>query len=356
MNARERVHAILNRQPVNRLPVDLWHTPEIGEELRLYFGVDNDLDLYRAMGLDKLVWVFPEYRSAGGEAAGAQPGAQSAGGRTMWGVPLRGVQAGAAHYDEFGEPPMQAYGSATDVERYEWWPDPDRFDYDGAVAQANETARDFAVLGPWVSFFEIYCQLRGIEQALMDVALAPDLVDAVLDRVEEVQTEMLKRYLSRASDHVTAVFVSDDVGGQNGPLFSPAAWARHLQPRMTRWCDLIHSFDLKVFYHSDGGFEPLIEPLLDCGIDVLNPVQHVCPGMDMAELKRKYGERVVFHGGVDNQSVLPFGTPEDVRRETRCCLDTLGAGCEGFICCSCHNVQPGTPLENILAMVETVLG
>jgi uroporphyrinogen decarboxylase len=122
---------------------------------------------------------------------------------------------------------------------------------------------------------------------------------------------------------------------------------------MKRWCGLIHSHGLKVFYHTDGAARPLLKPILDCGVDVLNPIQHICPGMDMAELKREFGKQVIFHGGVDNQSVLPFGTPDDVRAEVKRCLATLGAGREGFICSSCHNVQPGPPLENILAMVET---
>jgi uroporphyrinogen decarboxylase len=76
--------------------------------------------------------------------------------------------------------------------------------------------------------------------------------------------------------------------------------------------------------------------------------------MDLAELKKEFGPRVIFHGAVDNQSVLPRGTPDDVRAEVKECLRTLGAGREGFICCSCHNTQAGTPIENIVAMVETV--
>ena len=107
-------------------------------------------------------------------------------------------------------------------------------------------------------------------------------------------------------------------------------------------------------YHTDGAARPLLNPIVACGVDVLNPIQHACPGMDMAELKKEFGDRVIFHGGVDNQSVLPFGTPEVVRAETRDCLATLGAGGQGNICCSCHNVQAGTPLENVFALVETV--
>ena len=111
---------------------------------------------------------------------------------------------------------------------------------------------------------------------------------------------------------------------------------------------------MRVLYHTDGAAGDLLESLIDCGIDVLNPIQHVCSGMECAPLKKRYGDRVIFHGGIDNQGVLPFGSPEDVRRETEECLRTLGGDRQGYICCSCHNVQAGTPVENILAMVETV--
>jgi len=352
MKSKERVLATLNRQAVDRLPVDLWHTPEVGAMLREHCGVERDLDMYRALQLDKIVWVFMDYKTEESESLGSQVGAEAAGSRTMWGVPLKGVQAGAAHYDEFGEAPLKAYQTAASLDAYPWWPDVDRFDYETALSSAREASREFVVIGPWVSFFEVYCQLRGIEQALMDLALNPDLVEAVLDRVEAIQTEMMKRFLSQAGDTVDLVFISDDVGGQTGLLMSPEMWRRHLQPRMQRWCELIHAFGKRVFYHTDGAAEALIQPLIDCGIDVLNPIQHTCPGMGTESLKRKYGDHIIFHGGVDNQRVLPFGSPADVRAEVRTLLATLGAGRSGFICCSCHNVQAGTPLENILAMID----
>ncbi len=356
MTPRERILAILNRQPVDRLPVDLWHTPEISAALRRHFGVTDDFAMWHALGLDKIVWDFIDYQTDAGERAGGQSGAgaESGGDRTMWGVPLQNIQAGAAHYAEFGTAPLTGYDTPAALEHYPWWPKVDRFDYDGAVALAARASRDYAVIGPWVSFFEIYCQLRGLEQSMLDLIESPELVEAILDRVEAIQTEMMKRFFARAAQHLDLVFISDDIAGQQSLLMSIGMWQEHLQPRLKRWCELIHAHGLKVFFHTDGAARPLLKPILDCGVDVLNPIQHACPGMDMAELKKQFGTRVIFHGGVDNQSVLPRGTAGDVRRETRDCLATLGAGCEGFICCSCHNVQAGTPLENIFAMVETV--
>ncbi len=354
MNPRERVMNILKRKPVDRIPVDIWHTPEVEEALRKYTGTTDNFEMWRSLGVDKIVWDFIDYKTSEGSSAGSQPGADATGSRTLWGVPLRDITAGEAHYQEFAEPPMKGYTTPGDIEKYPWWPDPDLFDYDAAFDLAKKAFGEFAVIGPWISFFEIYCQLRSIEQGLMDILAYPDLLSAALDRIEAIQTEVLIRFLDKTSQYIDLVFVSDDIGGQNNLLMAPESWEYFLKPRMERWCSLIHSYGIKVFYHTDGASEKLIGPLIDCGIDVLNPIQHICPGMETGYLKKKYGNRVIFHGGIDNQHTLPFGTTEEVRMETLHCLETLGKGREGFICCSCHNIQAGTPVGNIVTMIETV--
>jgi len=140
---------------------------------------------------------------------------------------------------------------------------------------------------------------------------------------------------------------------QENLLVPVEVWETHFKPRLKRWCDLIHSFGKKVLFHSDGAVLPLIPGLIACGIDILNPIQHVCPGMDRAVLKERFGKDIIFHGGVENQKVLPMGAAQEVADETRACLETLGRD-GGYICCSCHNIQAGTPVENILAMINTV--
>ncbi len=351
MTPKQRIQATLARQPVDRPPVDLWHTAEVAASLRAHLGVEDNLSVYRALDIDKIIWVAMDYRTATGDKAFTLTG--EAGKRTAWGVLLKDVQAGEAHYAEFGEAPLAAYDSVEAIADYPWWPDVERFDYADATRQAEAaTEAGFAVIGPWVSLFEVYCQLRGLEQAMVDLFEDPDLVDGILDRIESIQTEMMKRYFATAAKSLDLVFVSDDIAGQQSLLMSPASWQRHLQPRLKRWCDLIHDHGLKVLYHTDGAARKLLGPIIDCGVDVLNPIQHACPGMDMGELKAEFGDRVIFHGGVDNQTVLPRGTPEDVRAEVQLCRRTLGAGGQGYICCSCHNTQAGTPVENILAMVD----
>jgi len=195
MNPKERILNILERKQVDRMPVDVWHTPEIENMLKEHVGAADDFEMWEKLGLDKIVWVFMDYLTDKGDSAGSQVGAKTKGERTMWGVPLKEVKAGMASYHEFIEPPMAGYETPADVEKYPFWPEHDKFDYEAAITLAKRASKDFAVIGPWVSFFEIYSQLRGIEQSLLDLLMYPDLVQATLDRIEDIQTEMMKRFL-----------------------------------------------------------------------------------------------------------------------------------------------------------------
>ena len=316
--------------------------------LRLYTGKEDELSVYDALGLDKIVWIFPGY-------GGRYFDPNDSGEITMWGVPTRMVKAGQATYQEYINPPLAAYEHPGQLDAYPLWPDPDLFDYAGAKAQADEARSwNFATIGPWISHFEIYCQMRGLENAMIDTLANPEFLDAALDRIDAIQTQMLERFLRELGDRVDIVFISDDMGMQENLLILLESWEAHFKPRLRKWCDLIHRYGKKVLYHTDGASFPVVPGLIDCGVDILNPVQHVCKGMDMARLKRLFGKDLVFHGGVENQYVLPRGTVQEVIDETRACLESLGGGGEGFICCSCHNVQAGTPVENVLAMIETV--
>ena len=105
-------------------------------------------------------------------------------------------------------------------------------------------------------------------------------------------------------------------------------------------------------HHDDGGIRPFIPDLVEMGIDILNPIQWKCPGMDREELKREFGGKLCFHGGVENQEILPFGTEEDVRAEVRRNIDLLASDGTGYILCSCHCIQPVTPVGNIIAMYD----
>lgn len=347
MTPHERILATLERRSVDRMPVDVWLTPEVLADLSSHFGVADELELYRTMEVDKIVWVFPGYRTEKfdpNESDGMDP----------WGVPMRKVRSGKATYMEYSAAPLGGFEDPEELEDYPLWPDPEGFNY-AAAKETAERARSlgFATIGPWVSFFEIYCHLRGMENALMDVVAEPEFLSATLDRIEGIQTRMMDRFFDELGDLIDIVFVSDDMGTQESQLISISAWREHFQPRLARWCGRIHARGKKVLFHTDGAARDFVPELVAAGVDILNPIQHVCPGMDRAGLKRDFGDRLVFHGGVENQCILPNGSPEQVEAETRACLETLGAG-GGYIPCSCHNIQAGTPVENVLAMIRAV--
>ena len=355
MTPRERVRAILNRQPVDRFPVDLWYTPEVAADLSAHFGVPDGPELYRALGIDKIAWVNPESHGKGAEGGSIVPNLVAD--CTIWGTKMEAVNTGNTVYHEFVDPPLAACASPADVDAYDLWPDPDAFDYDKAAAQAKALADDgWPVVGPWVSFFEIYCQMRGLEQAFMDVLIAPDILEAAIEHIDHAQYEILKRFLKALGPNLDFVYISDDMAGQQSLFMPIETWDRLFKERLTRWCRLIHEHGVHTFFHSDGAVWPLVPRLIECGVEVLNPIQHLCGDLDLAGFKKAHGDRLMFHGGVDNQHALPFGTKEEVRAETLRCLETLGGDGQGYICCSCHNVQAGTPVENILTMIETAKG
>ena len=347
MTSHERILATINRQPADRVPVDVWLTPEVLDSLRKHVGEKNEFELYRKLGVDKIAWIFPGYGTRKFDPNDSE-------GTDPWGVSTVKVKSGLATYQEYGEGPLATMDSIGQLDDYPLWPDPDKFNY-AAAKKLAQRARSFgfSTIGPWISHFEIYCHMRGMENALMDLIAEPEFLSAGLDRIEAIQTKMLDRFLSELGDLIDMVFISDDMGTQESQLISISAWDEHFRSRLARWCDQIHGHGKKVLFHTDGAARDFIPHLISCGIDILNPVQHVCPGMECGPLKRDFGDKVVFHGGVENQHVLPHGTPDDVRQEVMACLETLGSG-GGYIPCSCHNIQAGTPVANVLAMVEAV--
>jgi len=119
--------------------------------------------------------------------------------------------------------------------------------------------------------------------------------------------------------------------------------------------DMAHDAGLEVFLHCDGGIRPIIPDLIELGINILNPIQPGCAGMDPKELKRDFGDKLCFHGAVDTQTTLPFGTREDVVAEVRERIEVLGKG-GGYILAPVHTVEPDVPIENVLAVYEAARG
>jgi len=253
-------------------------------------------------------------------------------------------------YEEAVTHPFAKAETAADIERFDW-PDPQAWDAEGVRAKCAAW-HDYPILGGCYEPFYLYCRLRGMEQSLADLALQPAIAEAALERIFYIHESVIRRTLEAARGLIDFIYVAEDLGTQNTLLMSPSTFRRFLKPWMRKMIDLAHSCGVKAMHHDDGAIRPLLPELIEIGIDVLNPVQWRCAGMEREGLARDFGKSLVFHGGVDNQQTLLFGTPEDVRREVADNIRIFGKG-KGYVVAPCHNLQPNTPVANILALYES---
>jgi uroporphyrinogen decarboxylase len=196
--------------------------------------------------------------------------------------------------------------------------------------------------------FEMYWRLRGMENAILDMATDPALADEMFRRCAGFAVE-----LSRAACDQFALdwlWTGDDVASQLSMLMSPRTWRQLLKPHLARVIGIGKRKGLWVAYHCCGALKPIIPDLIEMGVDVLNPVQCTCPGMDPLDLKAEFGKQISFMGGVDTQGVLPCGTVDEVRRATARLIEGMTGDGGGYILAASHTIPPETPDDNIFAM------
>ncbi len=198
--------------------------------------------------------------------------------------------------------------------------------------------------------------IRDVEEWYISTSLRRNYVYEVFERQCEIGLGNLKKLSQAVGNRVAAVFVTGtDFGTQRGPFLSTAAYRDLFQPFHKRINEWVHKNTAwKTFIHSCGSVTALLPDFTEAGFDILNPVQCSATGMAAEELKKNFGNKISFWGGgVDTQHTLPFGTPEEVRAEVHRRIKTFGPG-GGFIFNPIHNVQARTPVENVLAMFETL--
>ena len=146
--------------------------------------------------------------------------------------------------------------------------------------------------------------------------------------------------------------VTDDFGQQSGLVMSIDMIREFFWPHYKKAIGLAKEYNLKIFHHDDGGMAEIIPDLIELGVNILNPIQWKCEGMSLELLKKRFGSKICFHGTVENQDILPFGTALEVRKETRKNIDILFKDRTGLIIGPCHSIQSGTPIENVLALFD----
>jgi uroporphyrinogen decarboxylase len=342
MTPVERWQAVLHRRKPDRVPLDYWSTPEFDAKLMSYLGCATKREALERLRIDFVIAPKPLY-------AGPELGPRT----DVFGCRYGDADYGTGVYDECIFNPLAGFESLEDIEKEYRWPDPDWWDY-GTIRGQVEGNEAYPIRGGGSEPFLTYKNLRGQEQALMDLIEHPDIVHYCLTKLFDLEYENTHRILERLPGQVTFCYIAEDLGGQTDLMMSVRHIREFLLPGMKRMIDLAHQAGAFAYHHDDGNCRRILPDLIALGIDLLNPIQWRCPGMERDGLKRDFGDRVVFHGGVDNQITLPFGSVGDVRQEVLDNLRILGEG-GGYILAPCHNIQPLTPVENVVAMYETAL-
>jgi uroporphyrinogen decarboxylase len=356
MKHRDRIRAALAGEETDRCPFHASFTPEFAARLRRELGLErggahnphgggNPYDLEIALGEDMVIasvgWANSYYGAD-------EPYTDE------WGVGWRPVgydtPFGRGRYTEITGHPLAEDRA---IDRYVP-PDPHRPElYRDAARAVAELGDEYWIVGATVTtVFECAWALRGLERLLVDLIERPALAERILDIPYRYHLAAARRLAALGID---MLWIGDDFGTQTGMMVSPALWRRFFEPRLRAFIAAVKEVkpDLVVAYHSDGAVTPIVPDLIAAGVDVLNPVQ---PGpMDPEALKREFGDRLRFWGTIDEQRTLPFGTPEEVRREVAERLRTVGKG-GGLIIGPTHHVQLDTPMENFRAMVDAIVG
>ncbi|MEM2991570.1 MAG: uroporphyrinogen decarboxylase family protein [Halobacteria archaeon] len=263
------------------------------------------------------------------------------------------------YYFEMVEDKKPLYNAKTlqDVEKYI----PPKA-HEGRVRGLRKIAKHYnedgyAVAMNWFTggLWELTQWLHGISNSLRDIVLNPELMNAILDKVLEIHMNFIEIILNEVGDYIHIMRYGDDYGTQLGPQMSPKAWEYFIYPRLKKFVSYIkNNAKVKVLLHSCGGIRPLIPKFIDAGIDILNPLQPRAKGMDRKELKKEFGGKLIFHGGLDEQYVLPRGTIEEIETEVKDVIQTFSPGGE-YIFSPAHNIQPDVPPQNILTAYTAAL-
>ncbi|MFH1264174.1 MAG: uroporphyrinogen decarboxylase family protein [Planctomycetota bacterium] len=338
MNSKQRVHAALRREPVDRVPIFMWFHPETRALLAELFEVPPaSVDF--VLGNDvRMTWVNNNHAM---EGIVHQRDGQ--GHVDFWGIEW--VKEGP--YNQIARFPLQE-ASPEAVRRYQF-PD-DHMEELLALMEPVVVEADEYFIGCDVSpnVFEMYWRLRGMEQALLDMAADPDLAGEMFARCGEFAARLAEEACRRFP--LDWLWTGDDVADQRSMMMSPDTWRRLVKPHLGRCFEVGKAHGLPVAYHCCGTPRPILGDLVEMGLDILNPVQCNCPGMDPIELKREFGDRLTFMGGVDTQDLLPNATADEVRRATRRLIDGMTSDGGGYILAASHTIPPETPVDNIFAM------
>ena len=345
MTPRERVLTAVDRRMPDRTPADYKAEPDVNRYMMDDLKVDNYEDLLRRLEVDirrlEPRYVGPPYRTF-------EDGVFE----DYWGIRSKRLKAAHGSYDMHVHTPLWDARSVKDLAEHPW-PTPDFFDY-SVMREQCARYRGYAVMYEGADLFTRPCILRNMENVLVDMIERPEMAHYLFQKFTDFYCEDITRALEATTGGFDIYCEWSDYGTQRALLISVPMFREFIAPYLKRLIDVCHAGGVKFMAHSCGAIRPIIPDLIAVGIDVLDPIQVTAAGMEPADLKRDFGNKIAFHGGISTQRTLPFGTPQDVREAVRDRIATLGAG-GGYILAASHDISADTPPENIMAMYDPSL-
>lgn len=347
MTSRERVLTSVQHKEPDRVPLFYRDVPEVQDRLLTDLGLQSREELLRHLQID--------FRLVGPRYVGPSLGDKKSGCiRDIWGVEhsyMKFSEAGG--YWEVTSSPLAKCEDPAMLKDYAW-PSLEWFDFSGISEQikkhdgyaimtdANHASR---------SVLFVIQALCGNEKAWADMLVNPELSESLIQHIMDFNLQFIEKMLTAANDKIDFFRTGDDFGMQNGLLIGPDLYQKFLHPALKAMGDLAKQHGAYYYHHTCGGVRKLIPELIRSGVDILDPLQVKATGMVPAELKAEFGQQLCFSGGVDEQELLPRGTPEQVRLGVRSLLDEMAPG-GGFFIGPTHNLQVDIPTENVVAMYQ----
>lgn len=276
-----------------------------------------------------------------------------------FGIKWRMPKENNLYYDMY-QHPLQDIKNSKDIVQYEFIDPKDdtRFrQFEEKILSADKNKRFYMINSNSPGIFELSLWLRGFENFFMDLAGNKQIAETLLDKILYYKMQYWEKALEYVNNKIIVIGEADDLGTQNNTIISPGMYREFIKPRHKKLFSFIKKqADGKafIFFHSCGSIKELIPDLIEAGVDILNPLQYNAENMDLKELKNEFGSDLVFWGGgIDTQNILPYGTPAEVKEETKRNIHVLAPG-GGFIFTTVHNIQADVPSENIIAMWEAL--
>lgn len=345
MNSRERVRAAVKCGNPDRTPAAFEAVPVVTSRLMKEYGFSCVDQLYDKFQIDIAAihssYIGPELkesRNARGDLVR----------ETYWNYEETMYTTDIDTYFTTTRYPLHGCETIADVDKMMVWPNPDWFDYEHIKRQC-EHYKDKAIIFGHEGPFQIVTFLISMEEFFVLMMEEPDVAKYILKRMSDFEMEYYERTLIAADGQIDFIRPHDDYGTQISMLFSIDMWREFFKENTKKLVDLAHKYGSFYQQHSCGAVAPLIPELIDCGVDVLEPLQKV-PGLYPEDLK-EYKGKICFHGGIDTQDLMPHGTPEQINAEARRYMEQLGKG-GGYILMSSQGLEPDVPTRNIEALFE----